>query len=85
MHDVTLGRDWGTKIHFPWFGLALMTKVLNQGGVVVRRKREKPLSVVHVDRLEVYKEKVVPAWMVAEQRGCIAVQGVGSAGVSRHL
>ena len=73
IHDVTLGRDPGKKLQFPWFGPCLITRVLNQGRVVVRRKREKPLSVVHVDRLEVYKEKAVLAWMVAEERGCIAV------------
>ena len=46
-----------------------------------RRRRDRLLSVVHVDRLEVYIGKVVPAWMVADQRGCMTVMGVGSGGV----
>ena len=54
-------------------GLVLITKVLDRGRVVVRRKRDKPLTVVHVDRLEAYRGMVVPAWMTAEQRGCVAV------------
>ena len=29
--------------------------------------RGKPLSVIHVDMLEVYHRNTVPAWMVAEQ------------------
>ena len=71
IHDV--GRDRGTKLQFPWCGPALITKVLDRGQVVVRHRPEKPLSVVHVDRLEVYKGEALPAYMVAEKRGCIAV------------
>ena len=37
------------------------------------RKQDKPLTVVHVDRLEAYRGAAVPAWMTAEQRGCVAV------------
>ena len=66
-------RTRGTKLQFPWFGLVLITKVLDRGRVVVRRKRYKPLTVVHVDRLEAYRGTVMPAWMTAEQRGCVAV------------
>ena len=76
VHDVTLGRDRGTILQFPWYGLVLITKVLDKGRVVVRRKRGKPLTVVHVDRLEVYKGSAVPAWMAAEQRKCITIGGV---------
>ena len=41
--------------------------------VVVRRKRDKPLTVVHVDRLEAYRGMAVLAWMTKEQRECVAV------------
>ena len=40
----------------------------------MRRKQDKPLTVVHVDRLEAYRGTAVPAWMTAEQPGCVAVQ-----------
>ena len=40
IHDITLERTRGTKLQFPWFGPALITKVLDRGRVVVRRKRE---------------------------------------------
>ena len=73
IHDITLERTHGTKLQFPWFGPVLITKVLDRGRVVVRRKRDKPLTVVHVDRLEAYRGTAVPAWMAAEQRGCVAV------------
>ena len=73
IHDITLERTRGTKLQFPWFGPVLITKVLDRGRVVVRRKRDKPHTVVHVDRLEAYRGTAVPAWMTAEQRGCVAV------------
>ena len=73
IHDITLGRTCRTKLQFPWFGPVLITKVLDRGRVVVRRKQDKPLAVVHVDRLEAYRGTAVPAWMKAEQRGCVAV------------
>ena len=47
-HNVRQTR--GTKLQFPWFGPVLITKVLDRGRVVVRQKRDKPLTVVHVDR-----------------------------------
>ena len=37
------------------------------------RKRDKPLAVMHVDRLETYRGTAVPAWMTTEQRECVAV------------
>ena len=46
IHDITLERMRGTKLQFPWFGTVLITKVLDRGRVVVRRKRDKPLTVV---------------------------------------
>ena len=52
---------------------ALITKVLDRGRVAMRRKREKPLAVMHVDRLEAYRGPAVPAWMTTEQRECVAV------------
>ena len=73
VHDITLGRNRGTKLQFPWYGPELITKVLDRGRVVVRRKPSKPLAVVHVDRLEAYRGMAVPAWMTTEQRGCVAV------------
>ena len=73
IHDITLERTRGTKLQFPWFGPALITKVLDRGRVVVRRKRDKPLVVMHVDRLETYRGTAVPAWMTTEQRECVAV------------
>ena len=73
IHDITLERTRGTKLQFPWFGPALITKVLDRGRVVVRRKRDKPLAVMHVDRLETYRGTAVPAWMTTEQRECVAV------------
>ena len=73
IHDITLERTCGTKLQFPWFGPVLITKVLDRGRVVVRRKRDKPLTVVHVDRLEAYRGTAVLAWMMAEQRGCVVV------------
>ena len=66
IQDITLERTRGTKLQFPWFGPALITKVLDRGRVVVRRKRDKPLAVMHVDRLETYQG-------TAEQRECVAV------------
>ena len=78
IHDVTLGWDRGTKLQFPWFGQALITKVLERRLVVAWCKREKPLLVVHVDRLEGLKRE---AWIVIDQRGCIAVNGGGVEGV----
>ena len=68
IHDITLGRTRETKLQFPWFGPVLITKVLDRGRVVVRRKQDK-----HVDRLEAYRGTAVPACMMAEQRGCVAV------------
>ena len=38
LHDVTLGRDQGTKLQIPWYGPPLITKVLNRGLVVVHQK-----------------------------------------------
>ena len=73
IHDITLERTRGTKLQFLWFGPVLITKVLDRGRVVVRRKRDKPLTMVHVDRMEAYRGTAVPAWMTAEQRGCVAV------------
>ena len=73
IHDITLGRNRGTKLQFPWYGPVLITKVLDRGRVIVSRKQDKPLMVVHVDHLEVYKGMAVPAWMTTEQRGCVAV------------
>ena len=66
IHDITLERTRGTKLQFPWFGPVLITKVLDRGIVVVRRKRDKPLTVVH-------RGTAVPAWMTTEQRECVAV------------
>ena len=62
-----------TKLQFLWYGTALITKVLDRGRVVVRQKQDKLLMVVHVDPLEAYRGTAVPAWMVAEQRGSVAV------------
>ena len=73
IHDIKLERTRGMKLQFPWFGLVLITKVLDRGRVVVRQKLDKPLTVVHVDRLEAYRGTAVPVWMTAEQRGCVAV------------
>ena len=70
IHD---SRFRGMKLQFPWFGPVLITKVLDRGRVIVHLKRDKPLTVVHVDRLEAYRGTAVPAWMTAEQRGCVAV------------
>ena len=39
IHDATRGRDRGRKLQFPWLGPCLITKVLDRGRVVVRRKR----------------------------------------------
>ena len=33
VHDITLERTRGTKLQFPWFGPALITKVLDRGRV----------------------------------------------------
>ena len=52
IHDITLGRNSRTKLQFPWYGPVLITKVLDRGRVVVRRKQDKPPTVVHVDCLE---------------------------------
>ena len=71
--DITLEQTRGTKLQFPWFGPELITKVLDRGRVVVRRKRDKPLAVMHVDHLETYRGTAVPAWMTTEQRECVAV------------
>ena len=57
IHDITLERTRGTKLQFPWFGPALITKVLDRGR----------------DRLETYRGTAVPAWMTTEQRECVAV------------
>ena len=73
IHNITFERTRGTKLQFLLFGPVLITKVLDRGRVVVRWKRDKPLTVVHVDRLETYRGTAVPAWMTAEQRGCVAV------------
>ena len=73
IQDITLERTRGTKLQFPWFGPVLITKVLDRGRVVVRRKRDKPLTVVHVDRLEAYRGTAMPAWMTTEQREYVAV------------
>ena len=67
------GTNAGKKLQFPRFGPALITKVLDRGRVVVRRKRDKPLAVMHVDSLETYRGTAVPAWMTTEQRECVAV------------
>ena len=73
IHDITQERTQGTKLQFPWFGPALITKVLDRERVYVRRKRYKPLAVMHVDRLETYRGTAVPAWMTTEQRECVVV------------
>ena len=44
IHDITLERTRGMKLQFPWFGLVLITKVLDRGRVVVRLKRERKLN-----------------------------------------
>ena len=38
IYDITLERTRGTKLQFPWFGPVLITKVLDRGRVVMRRK-----------------------------------------------
>ena len=63
VHDITLGPNRWTKLQFPWYGLVLITKVLDQGRVVIRRKQDKPLTIKHVDRLKAYRGRDVPAWM----------------------
>ena len=85
VHDMTLERNRGMKLNFPWYGPVLIIKVLDRGRVVIRRKQDKPLTVIHVDRLEAYRGRAVPAWMVAEQRGCVAVKEVEVGRVSRHF
>ena len=49
------------------------TNAGNEAAVPVVRKRDKPLAVMHVDRLEAYRGMAVPAWMTTEQRECVAV------------
>ena len=84
IHDITMGRNRGTKLQFPWYGPVLITKELDRGRVVVRRKQDKPLTVVHVDRLEAYRGTAVPAWMTAEQRGLHAgLHGTTKTGTTR--
>ena len=73
IHDITLEQTRGTKLQFPGFGPVLITKVLDRGRLVVHRKQDKPLTVVHVDRLEAYRGTAVPAWMTTEQHECVAV------------
>ena len=73
IYDIKLGRNRGAKLQFPWYGLVLITKVLDRGGVVVRQKQDKPLTVIHVDHLEAYQGKGVQAWVAAEQHECVAV------------
>ena len=67
IHDITLGRNRGTKLQFSWFGTVLITKVLDRGRIVVHRKQDKQLTVVHVDCLEGYRGAAVDdggaAWM----------------------
>ena len=65
--------ETGTNLQFPWYGPVLITKVLNRGRVVVRREQDKPLTVIHVDHLEAYRGRALPAWMTADQRGCVTV------------
>ena len=67
------GMNAGNEAAVPVVRPVLITKVLDRGWVVVRRKRDKPLAVVHVDRLEAYRGTAVPAWMTTEQRECVAV------------
>ena len=55
IHDITLGRNRRGKLQFLWYGPVLITKVLDRGCVVVRQKQDKPLWVVHMDRLEAYR------------------------------
>ena len=50
IYDIMMCQDRGTKLLFPWFRLALITKVLDSERVVVQRCKEKPFSVVQVDR-----------------------------------
>ena len=73
IHDITLERMGGTKLQFPWFSPVLITKVLDRGRIVVRRKQDKLLTVVHMDCLEAYRGTAVPAWMTTEQHECVAV------------
>ena len=61
------GLRLGHKTVVPLVWGSLVTKVLNQGQVVVRRLKEKPLPFVHLDRMEVYRANASPAWMVAKQ------------------
>ena len=49
------------------------TNAGNEAAVPVVRKRNKPLAVIHVSRLETYRRTAVPAWMTTEQRECVAV------------
>ena len=44
----------------------------------MRRKRDKPLAVMHVNRLETNRGTAVPAWMTTEQRECVAVEKASS-------
>ena len=80
-----LGRNQGTKLQFPWHGPVLITKVLDRGRVVVRLKQDKPLTVLHVDRLEAYRGKGMQAWMVASSVNVWLFKGVEFGRVSRHF
>ena len=73
VHDITLGPNRGTKLQFPWYGPILITKVLDREREVVRRKQDKLFTVEQVGRREAYRGTAGPAWMEAEQRGCVAV------------
>ena len=84
IHDITLGRNRGTKLQFSWYGPVFITKVLDRGCAVVRQKQDKPLMVVHVDRLEAYADHAGPEIYVNSRIASRQI-AIGNAGPTSTL
>ena len=55
----------GGKLRLSWMGPILMVKMLDSGPALIRRKRLKSLTKVHLDHLNSGEGNMIPAYAVA--------------------
>ena len=68
IHDSTTKKGQGKKLKFPSVRPALIVKMLDAGRAVILRKKLKPATVIHVNRIERYHGNEIPRWMLKVRR-----------------
>ena len=64
-HNTQADSEKGGKLRLSWMGLILMVKMLDSGPALIRRKRLKSLTKVHLDHLDSDEGNMIPAYAVA--------------------